>query len=85
MHPIILSLLDVDEFSELHSGGFWNFDELTNFKQFKSSNHPHKNSRRQPEGGPQKRTISNKRVKTKKRYSSEYSTDLETSDVPSMR
>ena len=29
------SLLDIDQFSELHSGGFWNFDELTNFQQFK--------------------------------------------------
>ena len=27
-------MLDVDQFSELHSGSFWDFDELTNFKQF---------------------------------------------------
>ena len=32
---ITFSLLDVDQFSELHSGSFWDFDELTNFKQFK--------------------------------------------------
>ena len=31
------SMLDVEQFSELHSGGFWDFDELTNFKQFQSS------------------------------------------------
>ena len=30
------SLLDVDQFSALHSGNFWDFDELTNFKQFKT-------------------------------------------------
>ena len=32
----LFSLLDVDQFSALHTGNFWDFDELTNFKQFQT-------------------------------------------------